>query len=252
MAWSDPLDLYCERLTAGLWDEPLNAISNIAFAAAAVALFRLHARLRERGDRLSVDIRALPWLVFGVALCSLAFHTLAIRWVGWLDSLSILLYCAVSVYSFLRHATGVGASAAAGAGVAFALASFGASRVAPPGTLNGSLAYLPNLLTLLAVTAFLGVRGAKAFRGFALASFLFGIALMLRTMDLAWCPMLPIGTHFLWHLLAGLLLWVVSVELTLRRFGSDLRKPAYGDPKDWSRGFDRRLQACRDRLTTLR
>jgi hypothetical protein len=71
---------------------------------------------------------------------------------------------------------------------------------------------------------------------------------MLRTMDLAWCPMLPIGTHFLWHLLAGLLLWVVSVELTLRRFGSDLRKPAYGDPKDWSRGFDRRLQACRDRL----
>ena len=225
MAWSDPLDVYCERLAAGLWGEPLNAISNIAFVAAAIALLRLHARLRAGGERLPADIRALPWLVFGVALCSFAFHTLAIRWVGWLDSLSILLYCAVGVYSFLRHATGVGGVTAASAGVAFALASFGASRLAPPGTLNGSLAYLPNLLTLLAVTAYLGMRGAKAFRGFALASMIFAVALMLRTMDLAWCPTLPIGTHFLWHLLAGLLLWVVSVELTLRRFGSDTRKP---------------------------
>lgn len=225
MAWSDPLDVYCERLVPGLWGEPLNALSNIAFAATAIALFRLHARLRAGGERLPADIRALPGLVFGVALCSFAFHTLAIRWVGWLDSLSILLYCAVSVYSFLRHATGVGCMTAAGAGVAFALASFGASRLAPPGTLNGSLAYLPNLLTLLAVTAYLGMHGAKAFRGFALASMIFAIALMLRTEDLAWCSALPIGTHFLWHLLAGLLLWVVSVELTLRRFASDSRKP---------------------------
>ena len=219
MAWSDPVDVYCERLGPGLWGEPLNALSNIAFAAAAIALLRLHAQLRARGDQLPGDVRALPWLVWGVALCSFAFHTLAIRWVGWLDSISILLYCAVSVYSFLRHAAAASSALAAIAGVAFALASFGTSRLAPPGTLNGSLAYLPNLLTLLAVTAYLGIRRAAAFRGFVLASTIFAIALMLRTLDLAWCPALPIGTHFLWHLLAGLLLWVVSVELTLRRFG---------------------------------
>jgi hypothetical protein len=219
MAWSDPVDVYCERLAPGLWAEPLNALSNIAFAAAAIALLRLHAQLRARGEQLPPDIRTLPWLIWGVALCSFAFHTVAIRWVGWLDSISILLYCAVGVYSFLRHATAAGNALAASAGVAFALASFGASRLAPPGTLNGSLAYLPNLLTLLAVTAYLGVRRAAAFRGFALAGTIFAIALMLRTLDLTWCPALPIGTHFLWHLLAGLLLWVVSLELTLRRFG---------------------------------
>src|SRR5262245_30275747 len=101
MAWSDPVDLYCERVAPGLLGEPLNALSNIAFAAAAIAVLRLHGQMRARGEQLPADVRALPWLAWGVALSSLAFHTLAIRWVGWLDSVSILLYCAVAMYSFL-------------------------------------------------------------------------------------------------------------------------------------------------------
>ena len=89
-----------------------------------------------------------------------------------------------------------------------------------PGTLNGSAAYLPNLLTLLVVTAYLGRQKAAAFRPFAVACALFAIALMLRTVDLAWCPRLPMGTHFLWHLLTGVLVWIIGSELTLRRYGA--------------------------------
>lgn len=218
MAWSDPVAAYCERLAPGLLGEPLNSLSNIAFAAAAVALLRLHARLHARGDCLPPDIRVLPGLVWGVAVCSLLFHTLATRWAGWLDSLSILLYCALAVYSFVRHATAARRVIAAAAALAFVATSLALSRLLPPSVLNGSAAYLPNLLTLLAVTAYLRVRHAPAFRGFALASIVFAAALMLRTLDLAWCSALPVGTHFLWHLLTGLLLWLVSRELTLRRY----------------------------------
>jgi hypothetical protein len=201
MAWSDPVGAYCERFAPGLLGEPLNTLSNIAFVAAAFALLRLHAKLRQRREPIPTDIAALPWLVCGVALCSMLFHTLATRWAGWLDSLSILVYCAVGLYSFLRHATALGNTTAVAAAVAFVVASLGTSRLVAPGTLNGSAAYLPNLLTLLAVTAYLGLRQAPAFRGFALATVVFAIALMLRTLDRAWCSALPIGTHFLWHLL---------------------------------------------------
>jgi hypothetical protein len=218
MAWTDPVSAYCERLGPGFTAEPLNALSNIAFVIAAVALLRLHADLRRRRDRIPGDIRALPWLVWGVAVCSLLFHTFATRWSGSLDSLSILLFCAVGVYSFLRHATAAGKLTATAAGVGFAAASFAMSRLVAPGTLNGSAAYLPNLLTLLAVAAYMGWRRAPAFRAFALANVVFAVALILRTMDLAWCPRLPTGTHFVWHLLAGLLLWIVGRELTLRRY----------------------------------
>ena len=39
MNWSEPLNLYCERLGPGLWAEPLNAVSNAAFFIAAALLF---------------------------------------------------------------------------------------------------------------------------------------------------------------------------------------------------------------------
>ena len=43
MDWTQPIDAYCERLGAGFWAEPLNAVSNLAFlvaAAAGIALWR--------------------------------------------------------------------------------------------------------------------------------------------------------------------------------------------------------------------
>ncbi|MBB3984658.1 hypothetical protein GGQ68_000974 [Sagittula marina] len=36
MDWSAPIDLYCERAGTGLWSEPLNAWSNLAFPLAAL------------------------------------------------------------------------------------------------------------------------------------------------------------------------------------------------------------------------
>jgi hypothetical protein len=219
MAWSDPVIAYCERLGPGFLAEPLNALSNLAFVVAAISLLRLQAALHRSGQRIPADLRALPWLVWGVAVCSLLFHTFATRWSGSLDSLSILLFCALGVYSFLHHATDAGKLTAIAAGVGFAAASFAMSRLVAPGTLNGSAAYLPNLLTLLAVAAYLGWRRAPAFRAFATANVVFAVALILRTMDLAWCPRLPTGTHFVWHLLAGALVWIVGSELTLRRYG---------------------------------
>ena len=35
MNWTAYIDNYCERLLPGFWDEPLNAISNLAFWLAA-------------------------------------------------------------------------------------------------------------------------------------------------------------------------------------------------------------------------
>jgi hypothetical protein len=39
MAWSTPIDLYCERADPSFWAEPVNALSNCAFLIAAAAAF---------------------------------------------------------------------------------------------------------------------------------------------------------------------------------------------------------------------
>jgi len=218
LAWTDQVDAYCERIGPGLLGEPANALSNIAFLAAAIALWRLQAGLRTAGRELPPDIRMLPALVFLVALGSTLFHTLAVRWAGLIDTLFILLYSSVFLYGFLRHAVGAPIWAGLAVAAAFALISYAFPLLFPPGTLNGSPAYFPNLIGLLAITAWLAQRRAPAARALGLGCVVFSISLTLRTVDHQFCARFPLGTHFLWHLLNGLLLWIVSREMLLGRY----------------------------------
>lgn len=218
MALSDAVDLYCERLGPGLLAEPANALSNLAFIAAAVALWRLQTSVTARGREIPADIRMLPPLVFLVALGSSLFHTVAVRWAALLDTLFILLYCCVFLYGFLRHAARVPAWSALVTATAFALMSYGFPHLFPKGALNGSTGYIPYLFGLLAISAWLAWHRAPAARALGLASVVFCISLMLRTVDQELCARFPLGTHFLWHLLNGLLLWIVSREMLLGRY----------------------------------
>src|SRR4051794_41968271 len=77
-AWSDPVDLYCERLDASFWAEPLNAVSNAAFLIAAGAAF---LRWRRAG---ASDLPALLLIgvVAVVGIGSFLFPPLADRRAG--------------------------------------------------------------------------------------------------------------------------------------------------------------------------
>jgi len=218
MALTDQVDDYCERLGPGLLAEPANALSNLAFVAAALALWRLEVALSARGRDIPRDIRILPALVLLVAVGSTLFHTLALRWAGLLDSLFILLYCCVFLYGFLRHAVHAPKRAALATAVAFSVISYAFPHLFPRGALNGSAGYLPNLIGLLAITAWLAWHRAPAARALALGSVVFSISLTLRTVDQKICTQFPLGSHFLWHLLNGLLLWIISREMLLGRY----------------------------------
>ena len=217
MAWADHVDGYCERLDTGLWAEPANALSNLAFLAAAVALWRLAATLRAAGRPVPAEARLLPLLVFLVGIGSALFHTLATRWAGLLDTLLILLFCCAFLYAFLRQVLGAPGWIALATSIAFAVISYTFPRLFAPGTLNGSVGYLPYLVVLIAMTSYLVWQRAPAARAFGLGFVVFCISLTLRTVEPDICPRFPLGTHFLWHLLNGYLLWVVSREMLMGR-----------------------------------
>jgi hypothetical protein len=187
VAWNDQVDFYCERLEPGLWGEPANALSNISFLLAAIALWRILK------------------------------HLLATRWAALLDTLLILVFCCAFLFAFLRQAAKQTLSTALAVSVGFALLSFGFPFLFPREMLNGSLGYVAYLIALLTMTGYLASRGAPAARTFGVAVILFCISLTLRTVDLDLCPRFPLGTHFVWHLLNGYLLWLVSREMILGR-----------------------------------
>src|SRR5262245_34172465 len=94
------VDLYCERDSPGIWGEPLNAVSNVAFLLASAILITSLARQRPRPP---VSVWVLPVLLGVVGLCSLSFHMLANQVTEVLDGGSIALFTAATAAVVLQR-----------------------------------------------------------------------------------------------------------------------------------------------------
>lgn len=96
----DPIvDLYCKRLATGLWGEPLNSLTNVAFLIAAWRVRRHQMAIAIEG----VDLVALPVLIALIGMAGGLFHTTASAWAGALDSGFIALFMLVYVCVFARR-----------------------------------------------------------------------------------------------------------------------------------------------------
>ena len=206
MDWFAPIDLYCERTAPGLLNEPLNAASNLAFFIAAIVAARGPSRdERARNDRF---LWALIALVFVIGAGSTAFHTFANRWSLIADVAPITAF----IYSFflyaMRRFVGLSWPWSLAATVLFFAASFAFASAVPAGTLNGSVAYLPAFLGLVGLGAYLFARAFPAGRWLIAAAAVFLVSLMFRTVDLMVCTCLPSGTHWAWHALNAVVLFL--------------------------------------------
>jgi Ceramidase len=219
MDWFAPIDSYCERLGPGFLAEPLNALSNAAFFIAA--LWAASAA-RRRGSEPVIWL--LIALVFVIGLGSLAFHTFANSWSSLADVLPITVfiygYLAFALRRFLAFDWWKVAISMA---VLFA-ATFAAERITPPGFMNGSGGYLPALVASVLVSLQLLRNGHPAQLNLSLASTIFFVSLIFRTADQVLCSLVPIGTHFIWHILNGLVL-ALYLEAAIRYSG---RQPKPG------------------------
>lgn len=191
------LDLYCERCGPGLWAEPINAVTNFSFLIAAYAAWRL----ARSENRLTLEIWTAIALSAAVGIGSAVFHTFANTLTVWFDIVPILLLQCWIVWLYGRQVMRL--SVAAVVGLLIVLIGGGLAGTQMPHILKGSLGYFPALL-ILAWLGYWHFRHRKAEPRILLgaAACLF-IALVFRTIDMLVCPVMPIGTHFLWHLLNG-------------------------------------------------
>lgn len=195
------LNLYCERLGPGLWAEPLNALSNLAFVIAAIVAWR-----RLRGRPAVADLRLLASLIACVAVGSFAFHTLAQRWTLYLDTGSITVFLLAYLHRFLVRRAGLGAPAAGAGVLVFLGVDLGLPGLLSGAPLNGSEFYAGAVLALSGAALWSRWRRLPGGRALSTALLLFIVSLFARSLDLSLCPEWPVGTHFLWHLLNAVVL----------------------------------------------
>ncbi len=217
--FSPYIDLYCERTAAGVMNEPLNAISNASFVLAAWWNWRLH-----RAQESLVGFSTLCVLASLIGIGSFAFHTVPNTATQWLDVGAIWGFVVTLVVLLVHLATGfrwryTGFFIIIGVGALILLYEVtGDALTANPSNantdaFNGSLQYLPAFLALLVFSGLVSFYQHPAARNLWWAAALFSIALLFRTVDRSVCSTVPVGTHFLWHLLMG-----VTVGVLLRGY----------------------------------
>ena len=203
------MDAYCERVGMGLLAEPLNAVSNFSFLLAALAAWVLAGRT----GALSAGIRALIAMAASVGLGSILWHTYPTMPTLILDIVPILIFLVWFIWLYTRNVVGMRPPFAVASVAVFLLATFLAIPFA--GVLHGALVYTPGLMVALVLGVFhAGERSVERFNLLAAAG-IYLAALFFRTIDNEVCFVLPVGTHFLWHLLIGLVTYLAMRSLIL-------------------------------------
>ena len=228
MSFGEHVFLYCERGTnPELMAEPINALSNAAFLLAG--LIGLQLVLWRPAEERSADHFLLPVLVLFIGLGSLAFHLYADQGTALADVVPIavfmLVYLGFALNRFLGVAPGVTVLLVIGFTAIMTIASqvqcsetaigfLGPDVQGVKPCLNGSVFYLPALGAMIVIGLLLHERGHKAAPWVLWASAIFAVSVTLRSLDQSLCNTVlidgrKVGTHFVWHILNALALFLL-------------------------------------------
>ena len=194
------IGFYCGRFGPGVFGEPLNVLSNLAFISGSAFAWSVWRRDPSRSSWES--------LLFLFAACigvgSIIFHAEPTPSSLLVDLVPIQVFgLAFGAYVLTRYLS-LSALSAVAILVAFALVRQYWVAVAPQGALGGGITHVPALVAL-AVVAFSLRRKRNSMSGYVAAALgAYVCALLVRSWDLYLCKAFPLGLHWLWHLLTAL------------------------------------------------
>lgn len=207
------LDHYCERIAVGLWGEPLNVLSNIGFFIAAYYCWRTYQKEQQETAGHKRDIETLLLLMLAIGVGSSLWHLFATQTTLWADRIPILLFMNIYLLSCLFR--GLRCSKVCGIGLFMGYHILNATVLLslPIELFNRSLFYLPTWAFLGLLCIAVWRQGIDSKRYYLLTWILFSLAILFRSMDMVACDVMPIGTHFVWHILVSLTLYVSMLAL---------------------------------------
>ena len=198
------VDQYCERTDPGLWSEPLNATTNLAFILAGI-----WGLAQARGNGADRVVVILCWWVVAIGIGSGLFHIFANRLTMLADIIPIAVFTLAYTAFAIRRYLGYSRIATAAVFLVFYLVAGGLTWLVPErlhALSNGSTGYLPAFLALFVFGGWVAARGHAAGPWLLAAAATFLVSVTFRAFDQEMCAVVPIGTHFMWHLLNATML----------------------------------------------
>tara|TARA_Y100000589_G_C27192347_1_gene645325 strand:- start:2144 stop:2791 length:648 start_codon:yes stop_codon:yes gene_type:complete len=202
---SNHFDIYCERTGSEFWSEPVNALTNFAFILSSLILaFYLIKKKSNKGDIVNW---IFIFLIFLIGLGSWSFHTLANSISLLLDVIPIGIFIILYTWFTFQRLVYINSFFPYVAVSGILVLSFLLSFI----PLYGSQSYLGALVFLFLVGIYCKIyRNSKFSSSLIFASFILFISIIFRTIDMHICEIFFIGSHFIWHILNSILLFVVT------------------------------------------
>ncbi|MBL8814915.1 MAG: ceramidase domain-containing protein [Planctomyces sp.] len=198
---SELLNIYRERSgDPAFWGEPVNAMTNSSFLIAAVFAMQL-AIQRQALTTTTVTLISLAAMI-GVG--SFLFHTAVSPLTMWLDVIPIAILQTLFLWLACREMLSLGELRSAAVVTAVLLLSFALMPVHR--LLNGSLFYAPSLVAFLWLGYSLSQRSISEPWLVLSAAVCFYLAVTARTFD--WIVPWAVGSHYLWHMLNGVVVYL--------------------------------------------
>lgn len=210
---------YCERTDFSYWAEPVNAVTNVVFVIAALVVWR-----RARGLPLA---QGMAFILAMIGVGSFLWHTHATGWAGMTDVLPIVLFILLYLFAATRDFLGLAPFWAGAVTLAFFPYAMGFAWVFG-GVLPGGNALYASVAVLIAGYG-VWLRRSPTGLGLLFGAGILAVSLGFRMADSTVCAAFPIGTHFMWHLLNGIMLgWMIVVYCRHRSAGALAPRPASG------------------------
>ena len=205
MDLSKPIDIYCERLDIGIWAEPINAVTNVAFILAAIFMWLRCKNL--------VEGKILSFLLFSIGCGSLLFHIFGQTWAAILDVTSILIF--ILTYIFVANRRFLVWSkmvSLIGVILFFPYQLLLVSILSNIQFFGSSVQYIPVAILIFIYSGLLRKSEPNLSRGLFIGAAILCLSIISRTVDEPLCSILSVGTHFVWHILNAIMLsWMIEI-----------------------------------------
>ena len=202
------LDTYCERAGhAGLWAEPINALTNLFFIYVAYRCWQQVCALKQHSVHRVLDIWLLIVSLVAIGVGSGLWHTVATKEAMLADVIPITVFINIYLIAAMRRILQLRWWKVIGLWAAYQMFTVLAQMHLSADLLHGSIMYLPTYVTLVLLTVAVFLKNNATGLGFITALGIFSLSLIFRTIDLWVCPIFPLGTHFLWHTLNAVMLY---------------------------------------------
>lgn len=195
---------YCEPALFTYFLEPINAISNISFLISGFFILRL---LKKNNVKEEIYY-GLCLLITFVGIGSILWHSYKHPITLFLDFLPINLFILTSFYILVKKITGRRISSLITI-ILFIILQIMLTITLPKDFLNGSYRHLSNSILLFILLLMLDKKYEKIYFNLVPIFLIYITAIIFRSIDLIICPQLPIGTHFIWHILNGVNAYLV-------------------------------------------